>query len=282
MHQADDGGALGLIAGAGSLPSEAARLLRAQGYSLSAIGFPGLTEASLEDEVDELRWIRLGQLEAMSDALHEMDAERLLLVGKVSKVLLYEGRGIADPDAEAIRLLSEASDRGDEPLMRAIARWLEGRGFQLCSQGELLAAMLAQSGSLGARSPSATELADLDFGRPIAQELGRLGIGQCVVVKQASVMAVEAIEGTDATIRRAGELGGKGATVIKSSRPGQDRRFDLPAVGLGTIDAMRRSGASCLAIEAGSTLLLDREEMIAAADRENIAVWGFPANRNRA
>lgn len=281
MHQRDDGGTLALIAGAGSLPSEAARLLRKQGEPVCAIGFSGLTDSCLEDEVDEVRWLRLGQLEAMSDGLHAMGVERLLLVGKVSKRLLYEGRGIVDPDSEAIHLLTEASDRRDEPLMLAIAQWLEGRGFQLCDQGETLAPMLAQLGSMSARPPTATELADLEFGWPIVRRLGRLGIGQCVVVKQGSVLALEAIEGTDAVIRRAGELGGAGATVIKASRPGQDRRFDLPAVGVDTIDVIRESAASCLAIESGSTLVLDREKMIAVADRANIAVWGFQLDRSR-
>jgi len=281
MHQGDEAIALGLIAGAGGLPIEAARLLRGRGHSLSAIAFEGLTDSAVEREVGESRWLRLGRLEAMAEALHEMGVQRLVLVGKVPKVLLFRGQGIAEPDAEAIRLLSEESDRGDEPLMCAIARWLEKRGFQLCDQGEILAPLLAPVGTLSARSPSETELADLEIGWPIVQQLGRIGIGQCVVVKHGSILAVEAIEGTDAVIRRAGELGGAGATVIKASRPGQDRRFDLPAVGMGTIDSMCASGASGLAIEAGSTLVLDQQNMMEAADRANIAVWGFSANRKR-
>lgn len=281
MHQGDEGMALGLIAGAGGLPIEAARLLREQGYSLTAIGFHGLTDSALEAEVGESRWLRLGQLDAMAEALHEMGARRLVLVGQVPKALLFLRQGIAEPDAEAIRLLSEERDRGDEPLMRAVACWLEGRGFQLCDQGEMLAPMLAPVGPLSARSPCETELADLEIGWPVVQQLGLIGIGQCVVVKHGSILAVEAIEGTDAVIRRAGELGGAGATVIKASRPGQDRRFDLPAVGVGTIDAICAAGASGLAIEAGSTLVLDRQKMIESADRANIAVWGFLANRNQ-
>ena len=280
MHQGDEGMALALIAGAGGLPIEAARLLRGRGYPLSAIAFRDLTDPALEKAVTESRWVRLGQLEAMADALHEMDIERLILAGKVSKTLLFLGQGIVEPDAEAIRLLSEERDRGDEPLMQAIVGWLEGRGFELCDQGEMLAPMLAQVGPLSARPPSETELADLELGWPVVQALGRIGIGQCVVVKHGSILAVEAIEGTDAVIRRSGELGGLGATVIKASRPGQDRRFDLPAVGVGTIDAIRESGASGLAIEAGSTLVLDQEAMMKEADRANIAVWGFSANRD--
>jgi len=281
MDQEDDGMALGLIAGAGGLPLEAARLLRGQGHSLFAIAFQGLTDSALEKEVDESRWLQLGRLEEMADALHEMGTRNLVLIGKVPKALLFQEQTIARPDAEAIRLLSEERDRGDEPLMQAIARWLEGRGFRLCDQGEMLAAMLAPVGLLSARPPSESELSDFAVGWPVVQELGRVGVGQCVVVNHASILAVEAIEGTDAVIRRAGALGGRGATVIKASRPGQDRRFDLPAVGVGTIDAMLEAGASALAIEAGSTLVLDQQNMIEAADRADIAVWGFAADRDR-
>ena len=281
MDQGNEVIALGLIAGAGGLPIEVASLLRGRGYSLFAIAFEGLTDPALGAEVEDARWVRLGRLEAMAEAMHELGVRRFILIGKVPKALLFENQGIAEPDSEAIGLLAEEGDRGDEPLMSAIVRWIEGRGFQLCDQGEMLAPMLAPIGPLSARLPSESELADLAIGRPIVQQLGRLGVGQCVVVKQGSVLAVEAIEGTDSVIARAGELGGSGATVIKASRPGQDRRFDLPAVGVGTISAIRASGASGLAIEAGSTLIVDRTRMTEAADRANIAVWGFSTDRSR-
>lgn len=271
---------LGLIAGAGRLPSEAARLLGELGYSVRVIGFEGLSEASIAEQVTEARFLRLGQLEAMAAAMNEMGVKRLLLVGKVPKSLLFDGHGIAEPDAEAVRVLSEEQERGDEPLMRAIAGWLAGRGFELCDQSEILSSFLAPNGSLSARAPNRAELEDFEVGRSVVEQLGRSGVGQCVVVKQGSVLAVEAIEGTDATIRRAGELGGPGATVIKAARPEQDRRFDLPAIGRATIDAMGESGASALAIEAGSTLIVDLEELILAADRADIAVWGFEVEKS--
>ena len=266
---------IGLIAGAGSLPTEAARLLRERGYSVRVIGFEGLSDSSIAAEVSEARFLRLGQLEAMAGAMTEMGVRRLLLLGKVPKSLLFDGRGIAEPDAEAIRLLSEERERGDEPLMRAIARWLSGRGFELCDQSEILAPLLATVGPLSARAPSEVELADFEVGRSVVVQLGRAGVGQCVVVNKGSVLAVEAIEGTDATIWRAGELGGQGATVIKAARPGQDRRFDLPAIGKTTIDAMVTSGATALAVEAHSTLIIDLEGLAKAADQADIAVWGF-------
>jgi DUF1009 family protein len=268
-------GSIGLIAGAGSLPLEAARLLRSRGLSVFAVGFEGLSDRSIATEVVEIRFLRLGQLEAMAAAMTEMGVRRLLLLGKVSKSLLFDGRGIAQPDAEAIQLLSEQPERGDEPLMRAIARWLTGRGFELCDQSETLAPLLASIGLLSGRAPSEGELSDFELGRRVVVQLGSSGVGQCVVVKQGSVLAVEAIEGTDETIRRAGELGGPGATVIKAARPGQDRRFDLPAIGSETIEAMIAAGATALAIEAHSTLIIDRERFTKTADRAGIAVWGF-------
>jgi DUF1009 family protein len=282
MDQGGERMALGMIAGAGTLPIEAARLLVDRGHRLSAIAFEGLTDPRLGKEVEMLRWVRLGQLETMAEAMHSMGARRQILVGKVSKELLFENPGLARPDAEAIRLLAEEKDRADEGLMAAIVRWIERRGFQFCDQAEMLAPMLAPMGPLGIHSPTATQLADLDVARPVVRELGRLGVGQCVASKEGSVLAVEAIEGTDAMIARAAEFGGSGVTIIKASRPGQDRRFDLPAVGVGTIEAMCSAGASGLAIEAGSTLIVDGPRMIEVADRERIVVWGFSIEADRA
>ncbi|HEB89944.1 MAG TPA: LpxI family protein [Deltaproteobacteria bacterium] len=266
---------LGLIAGAGALPVEAARLLAREGYDLRAVAFEGLTGPELGVGVRETRWLRLGRLQDMAEALREMAVDRLLLLGKVPKALLFEDEGVAEPDEEALRLLAASRDHGDAALMGAIAGWLEDRGFELCAQDRLLSSMLAPEGTIGARAPSEVERADLAVGLPVATRLGQVGVGQCVVVKQGSVLALEAIEGTDATIRRAGQLGGAGATVIKRAGPDQDRRFDLPAVGVGTIEAIEAARASALAIEAGTTLIVDRASMISAADRAGIAVWGF-------
>jgi DUF1009 family protein len=266
---------LGLIAGSGRLPIEAARLVRSLGYSIHVLGFEGLCDASIASLVTEARFLRLGQLEAMAAALNEMGIRQLLLVGKVPKSILLMGETMTELDAEAIRLLAEASERGDEPLMQHFAQWLSGRNFVLCDQSEWLAPMLAPAGSLSARMPSALEFSDFEVGQAVVEQLGHSGVGQCVIVKQGSVLALEAIDGTDATIRRGGALGGRGCCVIKAARPGQDRRFDLPAVGVETIETMIESGATALAVEADSTLLIDREGLRKAADRSKIAVWGF-------
>ena len=269
---------IGLIAGAGSLPTLASRILSESGHVVRAIGFEGLTDATLAEAVVEARFLRLGQLENLAAAMSDMGIHRVLLLGKVPKSLLFDGREIAVPDEEAIRLLAQTRDRGDEPLMRLLADWLTERGFWVCDQSEVLAPLIAVVGSLSAREPNALELSDSEIARSVVQQLGRAGVGQCVVAKEGSILAVEAIEGTDAVIRRAGALAGGGATVVKAARPGQDRRFDLPAIGETTINVMSEVGASALAIEAGSTLIVDLPAMTRAADRADIAVWSFPAD----
>ncbi len=266
---------LGLVAGSGGLPVAAARAIADSGRRVVAVGFEGLTESGLESAVESFRWLRLGQLEALSEALREMGARRLLLAGKVPKTLLFDGSGRVEPDPAAIALLSGVRDRGDEVLLGALADWLVARRFELCAQDEVLRAMRAPRGRISRLPPDPRSLDDLSLGLPVLRALGRVGVGQCVVLKDGAVLAVEAIEGTDEAIRRAGRLGGPGATVIKAARPEQDRRFDLPVVGPDTIATLIEAGARALALEAGSVLLLDAERWVAEADEAGIAVWGF-------
>jgi DUF1009 family protein len=282
MSAAGQASSLGLIAGAGGLPSEAIRVLVEAGESVSVVGFEGLTEASLETAVDSFRWLRLGQLEALADALHELGARRLLLVGKVPKTLLFSQDDVVDPDAEALRLLANLSDRGDDALLGALAEWLVEQGFELCDQGVVLAGLKAPIGPITRLAPDSQALSDLALGLPALRQLGRVGIGQCVVIKAGAVLAVEAIEGTDETIRRGGRLGGPGATVLKAARAHQDRRFDLPVVGPDTVSALVEARASALAIESDSVLLLDRERFVAEADRRGLVIWAFGAEGDSA
>lgn len=272
---------LGLVAGAGRLPLAAARALRAADQRVVAVGFEGLTAAALESAVDAMSWLRLGQLEAMVDAFREQGVVRLLLAGKVPKTLLFDrggdDGGLVEPDPEALALIGALRDRGDEALLRALADWLGARGFELCAQDGVLQSLRMPSGPLTRATPDARALEDLALGWPVLRALGRAGVGQCVVLNQGAVLALEAIEGTDETIRRAGRLGGPGATVIKAARPDQDRRFDLPVAGPETIAALAEIRARALALEAGPVLLVDGDEMIAAADRAGIAIWGFTA-----
>lgn len=269
------GARLGLIAGCGSLPGEAARALRRSGKAVCALAFEGLTDPVIEGAVEALRWRRLGQLEAAADALREMGVDTVLLVGSIPKPLLFAGAGRIDPDPAAASLLGSIGGWQDDALFAALAEWLAAQGFAIAGQDRTLAPLLAATGDWSQRAPNAQELADLAVGCRALAALGAAGIGQCVVVQRGCVVAVEAAEGTDATIRRAGEVAGPGATVVKGVRPGQDRRFDLPAVGPETIAVMTRAGATCLAVEAGRTLVLDGDETRAAADRAGIACTSF-------
>jgi len=270
-----------VIAGAGQLPAQAAAAFRASGSSVVAIGFLGITDPGLEAVVSSMCWLPFGQLDALASALRDLGVSRLLLLGKVSKSRLFD-RAEMNPDAAAMALLEAQKDRSDDGLLAAIAAWLESLGFELMDQSIALASMLAPVGPLTKCVPSEQARADLASGWPVVEALGRSGVGQCVVVKQGAVLAVEAIEGTDDAIRRAGHLGGPGATVIKALRAAQDRRFDLPAVGPGTIEVMREAGARALAIEAGATLVLEGERCIAEANRAGIAIWGFDSDRGAA
>ncbi len=279
MRGSDPVSRLGLIAGCGSLPGEAARALRRAGMAVRALGFEGLTDPALERDVDELRWRKLGQLEAAAESLRAMEVESILLVGAIPKQLLFDGSGRVEPDRAAVTLLGRLGGLQDDALFSALAGWLEGQGFTIAGQDRMLEALLVPEGPWSQRGPTAAELADLAVGRRALEALGAAGIGQCVVVRQGCVVAVEAAEGTDATIRRAGAVAGPGATVVKGVRPDQDRRFDLPTVGPGTIAAMTDAGATCLAVEAGGTLVLEREATRSLADRAGIACTAFARDR---
>jgi len=266
---------LGLIAGDGRFPAEIARAARARGARVLAVAFRGLSDPALVQEVDELHWLYLGEVEKLLCVFGEAGVRDLVMAGKVSKDHLYRERAELRPDRRALEILEALPDRRDDAILGALARALEAEGLVLHSQAELAPGLVAGVGVLGACSPSAAQLGDMAFGWPVAKAIGALDIGQTVVVEQGSVLAVEAMEGTDAAIRRGGRLGVGGACVVKVARPGQDLRFDLPAIGLGTLEAMVEAKASALAFEAGCSVILDRDELIARADVQQIALVGF-------
>jgi len=268
---------LGLIAGDGRFPCEIARAARARGSRVLAVAFRGVSDATLASEVDALHWLHLGEVEKLLALFAQAGVRDLVMAGKVSKDHLYRGRAELRPDRRALEILATLPDRRDDAILGALASALEAEGLVLHSQAELAPGLIAGPGVLGACSPTAAQQSDLSFGWPIAKAIGALDIGQTVVVEQGSVLAVEAMEGTDAAIRRGGRLGAGGACVVKVARPGQDLRFDLPAIGLGTLEAMVEGKASALAFEAGSSVILDREELISRADTQQIALVGFTA-----
>ncbi len=268
-----DAAALGLVAGSGSLPRAIARAARRRGRRVTAIGLPGHTDPALEGEVAALWWHRPGELEAAVRTLRAARAAEAVLAGKFPKQGLLAEPASLGLDAAATRLLAALPDRGDTTLLAALAAHLEALGIRLLPQAQLVPELVAGEGVLGRVAPPAERQADLACGLRHARALARLDIGQTVVVRDGAVLAVEAIEGSDEAIRRAGRFA-PGACAVKLARPDQDPRFDNPAVGPDTIAALAEARAALLAIEAGRTLILERERTLAAADAAGIAVLG--------
>lgn len=264
--------ALGLVAGQGELPLRAARSARANGRCVVAIAFPGRTDPALDDHA-AVTWLHPGQVGAALVALREAGVREAAMVGKVAKADLVAQPADLHPDAEALRLLAGLRDRRDDSILGAIADLLEKHGIRLLAQVDLLPELVGGLGVLGAVEPTAAQRADVAFGFGVAKALAGLDVGQTVVVKDGAVLAVEAIEGTDAAIRRAGEIA-PGACAVKVAKPSQDPRFDVPTIGPDTLAALRDAKAALLAFEAGRTLVLDRDDLAVEANAHGIALLG--------
>jgi len=262
---------IGLIAGKGQFPLLFARAARRQGLDVVAVAHQGETDPALESLAHQCHWIFVGQLGKLISAFQKAGVSRAVMAGGVSRGRLFRD---FRPDFKALNLVRRVGAGHDDRLLRGLAEELEKAGITIISPLLYLQDLLALPGCLTRRRPSAQELQDIAYGFEIAQAVGRLDLGQCVVVHRQVVTALEAIEGTDEAIRRGGRLAGPGAVVVKVCKPGQDLRFDLPSVGVGTIETMQEVEAKVLAVEAGKTLIFDREEMVALADQAGIAVWG--------
>lgn len=264
---------LGLIAGKGELPFAIADEARKQGYTVFAVGLEPLADKSLSSHVDTIRWVNVGKFGKLVDMLKRHDVKEAVMAGKVSKTLLYRSR--ITPDLRAMKLLLSLKDRKDDSVLLAIADELAREGVTLLDIPRFGTALLAPQGILTEEPPSEQEWKDISFGWEIAKEMGRLDIGQTVVVKHRAVMAVEAIEGTDEAIIRGGTLAGKGAVVVKVSKPNQDMRFDVPAVGSDTMRAMKSVHARVLALEANKCLVLNKDTLLDEAKKAGITIVGY-------
>lgn len=261
---------LGLLSGIGHLPVDVALSARAMGYKVVAVGVVPDMDPELSEVVDVYYDIHIGKIGKIISTLKKNDVKTVTMIGKVTKELLYKA-GAVVPDLRAIKILASVPDRKDDTIMNAIVKELEGEGIKVMDQTVLIQPLLPAPGVLTKRQPTEAELADMDFGFEMAREIGRLDIGQTVVVKDRALMAVEAIEGTDECILRGGSLG-KGVIVAKTAKPAQDNRFDMPSVGTKTLDSMIKAGATGLIIEAGRTLLVEEAKTIALADANNITI----------
>ncbi|MBI4573564.1 MAG: UDP-2,3-diacylglucosamine diphosphatase LpxI [candidate division NC10 bacterium] len=261
--------ALGIIAGSGRLPFVGAEEARAQGRRVIAVAIQEETDPGLAHAVDAIHWVRVGQLGALVRALREEQVTDAILLGKVEITRLFSR---ARPDLLAAKVLLKARDLRGDSLLEAIVDALASEGIRILETPPFLGPLLVQAGRLTGREPTAREQRDIGLGREIARQIAALRIGQTVVLKHGTVLAVESVEGSDAAIRRGGELGRGGVVVVKVSRPDQDLRFDLPTVGVQTLSALRDASATALALDAGRTLMLDRDQFVAGADTLGLAV----------
>ena len=248
-----------------------------QGLKVVVIAHKGETDPKIERYAAHIRWIHLGQLGKIISFFRKKGVDKTLLAGTITKTRIFRD---VRPDLRALSLWNAMRGHLDDGILRAVAGELAKEGIEVVPSTILMKDLVTPKGVLTRRRPSRDEQRDIDFGIHLAKRIGELDIGQCIVVKDRAVLAVEAIEGTDETIRRGGRLGGgKGTCVIKICKPNQDMRFDLPSIGIGTVETMIEAGASCLAVEAGRSLFFDRQQAVELADRHSIAIVGIGLER---
>jgi len=260
---------IGLIAGNGRFPIYFAQAAKLGGNEVVAVAIREETSPELESLVSQIHWFHVGELQGMIDTFLNAGIERLVMAGKITKTLMFER---IRPDARLMKVFEKTPIRNDDALLRTLAEEFIAEGIHVCDSTTFLSVLLPEKGILTQRSPSEDELLDIKYGYEIAKQIAGLDIGQTVVIKNRAILAIEAIEGTDKAILRGGQLGNGDVTVVKVARPNQDMRFDIPTVGVETIRTIIEARAGCLAFEEMKTLLLDREEVIAMADKAGIAI----------
>lgn len=264
-----------LIAGSGRYPALVARAARVAGVSRVAMAaFEGETEQATADLADTVTWMRVGQLGKLLDAAKASGASESIMAGQIAPKNLFDLR----PDVKALMLLATIKERNAETLFGAIAGALEKVGVTLLPATTFLEDHLAPEGHFAGPKLKAREIEDAAFGMRIAKETSRLDIGQTVVVKNGTVLAVEAFEGTNEAIERGGRVGRGGGFVVKVSKPGQDLRFDVPVVGEQTVEVAAKAGLRGIVAEAGAVLLLDRAEVTAVAEKHGLSLFGVKAS----
>lgn len=261
---------LGLIAGNGRFPIAFAQKAKEFNYRVVAAGVKGDTSIFLRPFVEKLEIFKVGELQKLLDYLKNAGIKDVIMAGQVNPNNLFDPNVTLD---ETSRQLFEAiKDRKADTIFSAVAQKLSQNGMTLIDSTFLLKDHLAPHGTLTKRAPTLSEIEDIQFGKEIAKQMGGIDVGQTVVIKEKAIVAIEAMEGTDRTILRGGQIAQGGAVVVKMSKPNQDLRFDVPVVGPKTIQTMQKCRASCLAIEAGRTLIIDRPQTVKLADRAKITI----------
>jgi DUF1009 family protein len=263
----------GLIAGNGDFPFLVLEGARSRGIEMIVIAIREEASAGLERVAKRLHWVSLGELSRTIDLLQKEGVKRAVMAGQVKHNKIFSS---IRPDWKLAKLLLTLPSKNTDSLIGAVARVLEDEGIELVDSTKFLGPLLPDEGVLTKRAPDASESADIAYGQGVARQFAALDLGQMVVVRDLACVAIEAMEGTDETIERAARIaGGQRLVVVKVSKPRQDMRFDVPVIGLKTIEVMRRSNVTALAIDARKTLLFDREALIAAADEAGIAIQAF-------
>lgn len=261
---------VGLIAGNGRFPFLVLEAARSQGIEMVVAAVKEETDPEIDQHAKTVHWLNLGQLGKLIKTFKSEGITTAIMAGQVKHKQIFSS-GI--PDFKMLQLLASLATKNTDSLIGAVARVLEQEGIHLMESTAFLRPLLPDPGVLTSRSPSEEEKRDLDYGYALARELGRLDVGQSVAVADAACVALEAMEGTDAIMERAAALvNGRSLRIVKLAKPKQDLRFDVPAIGLRTVDTMVRCGVTAMAIEARKTLMIDRAELIARADEANIAI----------
>ncbi|HEX3321770.1 MAG TPA: UDP-2,3-diacylglucosamine diphosphatase LpxI [Terriglobales bacterium] len=272
---------LGLIAGNGKFPFLVLDAARSHGYDVIVAAIKEETFPEIESRgAAAVHWLSLGELSKLIDTFKKEGVTRAVMAGQVRHKQIFSS---IKPDWRLAKLLLSLGSRNTDSLIGAVAKVLADEGITLENSTSLLEPLLAKSGVLTRRAPSDSERKDIEYGRAVARHLAQFDIGQTVVIAESACVAIEAMEGTDATIERAGQLMrslegeastlSRALTVVKTAKPNQDMRFDVPVIGIKTIDSMKQAGGTCLAINAGRCLLIDGQGVLDAADAANIAIY---------
>lgn len=261
----------GLIAGNGQFPFLVVDGARRQGVSLAVVAIREETDPRIAQVADNITWIGVGQLGKMISFFKKQGVTQAIMAGQVKHVQIFSG---AVPDLRMVKMLWNLPRRNTDALIGGVADEMAKEGIQLIDSTHFIQDQLAPAGVLTKRKPNHLELGNIEYGVSIANEIARLDLGQTIIVRASACVAIEAMEGTDAAIRRAGELGNGKLTVVKAAKPDQDMRFDVPVVGVPTIEAMIAAGATCLSITAGKTLIFDRDQMLKLANVHKICITG--------
>lgn len=261
---------IGLVAGSGDIPVIFADRAKARGDTVIALGIKGLTSDELESHVDRMHWFSWGALQKAILVVVTAGIRTIVLLGKIQKSAAFDKGASLDDDAR--KVLSAAAGKKDYVILQEVEKVLKKIGITIMDPSVYLEDLIPAAGTITKKVPTEKEWLDINYGKDVAKTFAGFDVGQTVVVKDRTVIAVEAVEGTDAAIRRSGELIGGDFVVVKMARPQQDMRFDVPLVGLDTVKAVAAAGGKVLALEAGKTFLCDREDIIKFADDKGISV----------